>query len=1405
MQQFAQNNTRMLNTIRNNTYGANEGFPFRMPNPNGTAHNAFRQHEDSESEESEEEDQESSFDEIGISSSIEPEQGSVNGQEQVPRRRRSGEEIQVLLETLRHLQPGRGSMPMPTSDQAPRFKGKNLRRFLDDYRIATTSAGWTDIERCANLASYCRSPIARFVRTLQPVINRDWPATVQALRNFYPSDEYKGKFKREDLERFVKKKHHITSQREFAEYYREFCRRTQALSVPITASDVNRMFWYGLPETLRQEVRFELLMRNPNLNKREAPSVSSIRKAVVELLDKESVFADPKLTKSKHRARHAKAEKAKHSKKPKKSRPLFDESESDDSDTEESDDETSESEKSDSSSSSSDSSSEDSGDERKRRKKSSSRLELKPKKKSDMSEPKSKSSNGKHSKARKESPADVDLGYPKGGVAELTDRIRELELMLGQATKPRPNVLEEFTRTMNLEEEPSNSRVMNMMKLIMKELEDHRNDTQILLDQKQALRRETNEVRLRCFFCKRGETHARGIINCPDAQTAAREGICIFQNGRIHMSDGSEMPRSRPGEGLLEVIRNQARAKSAMAAHGSGTRAPFMAFAEVVGPDGSCYDSDDEALDASPSLWHHVMAADRAEKTTERLNPLPPKKNVQWSNEKKYMDRRARPKPYVELPPPPRRDGPKRVATGPNAIPVRNQTNQDRTPGAIPETPTATEERTPKLPAPPPKPFKPVAKNPPATKENAPIILKQKPSIQKPEFAIKGDPRIPFPGPEKTIPRSAPRAKFQSKLSSKADVGAIYERVLGTGVTLPLGDLIAVSSELGRNLADDVRVRAMPVTKTTTKNEDEEMIDVFPAAYQEAETSDFEAEKSGPEPSSDEGYGNALRYESWRPRMVYAASNEQEAGPSLGKAVASTGCFILEIGSVGKVVAMVDSGAEMNIVTRDIAQGLRQHFAEDNSGKDYHLRTVSGSIQNLYAKFNDIPCLLGGFTLRQTFFESDDWMSHFQVILGQPFLRAYAADLSWKSEDGAAYMEMTLYLDGHKEGRSTTVRLFKRKGRDDVPQMTMALNAQLRQEVSEDEGFPDDRPSSDEDSQMGEEDTPSAANTENDSIDGETIQPDEMESRSGRGSPNAETEINSGPDHPWLGAIETMRMRYRLPRTKDRGLARMFNDAINDLRARIRPGETQLTLEEAEYIYARKRFRTRYDIMIGDRPLTATEGVQGFKIYNRPIHAVMMAKCSFNLMTRDTQRRLGLPVSVLPTPPFEPLAKDFPITVMYAADVPVDIGEGPFLPGFFLIVEDIVGRFDVMLGKPWLVGLEKRFEGYTFPSWYDHPRNRQRGLDGNSIIPTMRDLEAASSPADVLPVQEESESEADNAETEEDRTKPSKAEYSQSYQSKDSNRTIWARKRRRSESQEPPQRRPPGQAGKLGGSFGRTL
>ena len=201
----------------------------------------------------------------------------------------------------------------------------------------------------------------------------------------------------------------------------------------------------------------------------------------------------------------------------------------------------------------------------------------------------------------------------------------------------------------------------------------------MLLDQRQLPCWDMNSPPLRCFFCRHRETHAHGTFNCPDAQAAVREGSCIFQSRCIYMADRSELPRAHLGTSILETIRSLSNTKS-LVAWSNSTRIVQVTFMEAVEPESAEYNSNKEALDASPSLWHHAMMAEWTEKVAEQSSLMPPKKSVSWSSEKKYQDKHVQMKPYVELPTPTRRDGRSKTVMGSNTITICTQANHDNVP-----------------------------------------------------------------------------------------------------------------------------------------------------------------------------------------------------------------------------------------------------------------------------------------------------------------------------------------------------------------------------------------------------------------------------------------------------------------------------------------------------------------------------------------------------------------------------------------------------------------------------------------------------------------------------------------------------------------------------------------------------
>ena len=93
-----------------------------------------------------------------------------------------------ILRLLKAVQ-SHASMPIPSSDQAPRFRGNNLKRFLEDYNIAAEGAGWSDEQKCENLHSYCGHHTREIVKKLPERKRLDWGATKQRLIELYVAEE----------------------------------------------------------------------------------------------------------------------------------------------------------------------------------------------------------------------------------------------------------------------------------------------------------------------------------------------------------------------------------------------------------------------------------------------------------------------------------------------------------------------------------------------------------------------------------------------------------------------------------------------------------------------------------------------------------------------------------------------------------------------------------------------------------------------------------------------------------------------------------------------------------------------------------------------------------------------------------------------------------------------------------------------------------------------------------------------------------------------------------------------------------------------------------------------------------------------------------------------------------------
>jgi len=1241
------------------------------------------------------------------------------------------EALRMLIDQLK--QPT-STMPMPSSESAPRFKGNNLRSFLDDYEIATKGAGWSPKQKCDYLHTYCNRETRELVKRIDARKSGDWHATVQALKDLYSTEDQADRYSRDSLDKFVRKERRISNKKQFVEYYRGFCRRVQGLKETVTQGDVNRLFWKGLPPDLQRDVYYELRAQRLVIDRHTAPEIKLVRVTAMSVLDKDSLFAN--LTASRGNSKNTKGKDKSDSKgKKRRSQKFYKDSEDEDSDSDESESSQSDSEY-DSDKSEFSSSEEEESDGYKRRK--TSRRRSFSRHREDKT-PKGKEVRRKDAKtnAFQTGKKEVDLGYAKDNVTNLSDQLKKLALMFEQSPKDRADQ-EEFPRHMDLEAEPSNKRILNLMKQITVQLQDQRNDTQALLDRRRSPSiPRSGPISSRCFFCQKFNTHPRGTINCPEAQEMVREGHCIFKDGRVYMPDGMELPRIRPDESMSAIIRslNASRAQRRMPNPGrSNGQSPQVAFASIIDSSETAdeYDCDDEMgpMGAHSSLWYDVLAADRTEKPKGRFDPINKEKRVQWKEDgRSRSPAPPRAKPYVELPPVPKQwnstpygtQAPRRANVQP-----KEQTERRTEPKPVKALPTPPNQET-------------QDRREPKGKENATGILKNPPYIQKSDFTIRDDPRTPHREPEKILPRSLPRARFTTTMREQFKSNDVYQKVLGTNVTLPLGELLAACPDIEKTLSTETKLRTVPVTHATPRDKDEDMhVDMGEAftiacAYEFDDESEAEIE----EVSTQDDYTIGNEYMSSFANTHFV-QDETDHRKKKTKMISSTGTFVVRIGHVDGIVAMVDSGAEMNMVTPPLAEELRNRYAEDDKGKQLRMKNVSGDISDLKGCFKDVPLWIGGAKINETFFEGQHWGSNFDVILGQTFLRNNACKMSWSGGS----MIMRVHPSGSQDGDSITVRLTEASRRErEGP--AIAVDAAIIVGMAEIVGSTDWDSGSAATSETSGKKTLSPSENYGPKDKEEQALIDDVEERL-RSLSTQEKDDQKYSSMEWeridLEQV-TDKARPQTLEADERGsrkwsyhqLAAMsaqeaselsfrFNEAVNDFRPRTTANAPYASIGEMTRVYNRRIYRARYDIPIRERVLTIAEGEHVVTVNGRNARAVLDATAHYNLITNKTRRRIRLTAQTTEQAG-ETWSPDF-----YCPYVPIELNEDLPLPGLFLVVEHIPGGYEILMGKPWMISIEKL---------HTRVRNEENNLRDKKIQQEYErrvfpDLQSASSEADRI-------------------------------------------------------------------------
>ena len=1191
---------------------------------------------------------------------------------------------------------------MPSSLDAPQFTGHNLLCFLDDYEMAADNVGWTDEQKCDHIYKYCVWEEKSLIKALRPRKEGDWKGTVEMMKQLYSGKDRTDKYSRDSLERLILQDRTITSKSQFVKYYRDFTKRTHSMYEEVAEDDKNRLFWKGLPKDLQKDIFSELRVLAPGLDRKKAPAVKDVREIAMKIFDKNSLYAPLAISHSKSKEKKSKYSSHK-KKKRSKSRTTFEDS---DEETDSSSEEDRhrrrrrnyhrKSDSSNSDSSSSDESDDNSSEDEFRR--------MGDRKRKLLSQQRSKRRNKRSSRNDSDKESDLDK---EDDIANLTEKFRRLELMLSQRKDKKEDDYD-IPRDARFIKDPTYQYLARALNKVAQEAEAERNNMHLQRDRPLPYNPPRNNKRFQCFVCHQSDTHPRGSMNCPEARALVDQGYCKFIDGRLVMKDDSDMPKTAPFESLGRAI-HRLYGNKLPKSNGNLARPSHVAYAEVLEPE----EWESNSSDASPAMWNHVYAVERNKKDRKdkpQFDPVNKEKRVRWQDK---QDVEQRPKPYIQVPPVPKQWGKaKQPGTSAQARPF-HLTNTPKEPSTAPPSQV------------PPKLLKrPHPENQPVPPQEDPLQIQQaedrvgtlgrQPNVRKSDFIVQGNPKTPNKGPEKIVPRTPAKTRYISAMRQQFDESQVYKKVLGTNVSIPLGELIAACPKLEKSLASDTRAKTVPITRV--QDEDEEMADAFAnfTPQNQEEECDYIPDFD-PQDQSWQVYNSTVEYE---PNQVYAAKKEKEHNKE--KVASSTGSFILKVGDT-EVRAMVDSGAEINMITPALAEHLRDVYAEDENGRKFQIRNISGTISSLKGRFNNVPVDIGGHRLYETFFVGDEWNSHFQVVLGQAFLQNQACEMSWEEND---YINMWFHPNGDKNKAAIKIRLMRRKGVDkkgavaslaaaelfgsrrkkkkgsfitidstntkatNRHQGTQGVTEILDQEYIEEEEdimHPSNFPEQDFKYRIGDNTQGPPAKS---SLSGSDEEKDEGDSI----SETDQTPLNSEEnDEDWLD-VQPGGFQVSALQTSSKDMpGRIFHKAMADFLRILKPASEPASYESAQATYNARVYKAFYQIPIGNRNLSIEEGEQQIRVKNKSMRATFDAKANYNLITKAAQMRSKLKTITA----YE--KDDNQEAIKYCSNVEINLGQGPALPGLFLIIDDYIpGGYDVVLGKPWMMGIEKKFAKSRF-------------------------------------------------------------------------------------------------------------
>ncbi|KAF8310919.1 uncharacterized protein EI90DRAFT_3138961 [Cantharellus anzutake] len=185
-------------------------------------------------------------------------------------------------------------MPGPWSREAPRFRGKKVKKFLYEFELQARSAQLSNVQKCEYVVSYCTEREAKFIRTLTSFKTKLWSQLKSELLNFYPAEHEDRVYRMRDLRKFVKKDRKIRHRSQFDDYWRKFQVMASSLEERGVLHTVERdnCFFRGIkPKSFRKLIKHELKAQGRWTDLTKPPSMSQVVAMAKHLL-KHDLYRD---------------------------------------------------------------------------------------------------------------------------------------------------------------------------------------------------------------------------------------------------------------------------------------------------------------------------------------------------------------------------------------------------------------------------------------------------------------------------------------------------------------------------------------------------------------------------------------------------------------------------------------------------------------------------------------------------------------------------------------------------------------------------------------------------------------------------------------------------------------------------------------------------------------------------------------------------------------------------------------------------------------------------------------------------------------------------------------------------------------------------------------------------------